>query len=120
MICDCATFDLKDEVKNLKKEYVKPDSIVEEQEQYSRRNSSLIHGLKDETNENIDEKAKNFFNENLTAVVKNEGIVRTHRLGRANGLIIAKLVRHNMKRLFVNKDPVFPEKQRNACHKISY
>jgi len=80
------------------------ENLIEEQEQYSRRNYFLIHGLALEENEDTDEKVIKFFSENLEINVTKNDIDRSHRLGKNSGLIIVKLIRHNLKAKICSKE----------------
>jgi len=96
--------DLEDEVKSLREENKLLHEQIEMQEQYSRRNCLLIHGIPAKSKENTDEQAKTFFQEHLGIQINDDEIDRSHRLGKASGPIIVKLVRHNTKHLlFSNK-----------------
>ena len=52
---------------------------MERQEQYSRRNCILIHGLKEEKNESADERVLKLFREELNEDVLVD-LDRTHRI----------------------------------------
>ena len=75
------------------------ESRLEEQEQYSRRNCLLIHGVPSVENENTDETAKEFFHSHLDIKLADYDLDRSHRLGNSknNGPIIVKFTRHNTK-----------------------
>ena len=54
---------------------------IDSQEQYSRCNCLLIHGIGEEKNENTDELAVNVINDNLELDIQAVDIERTHRIG---------------------------------------
>ena len=53
---------------------------MERQEQYSRRNCILIHGLKEEKNERTNDKVGKLFREELNEDVLLADLDRTHRI----------------------------------------
>ena len=55
---------------------------MERQEQYSRRNCILIHGLKEEKNESTDDRVLKLFREELNEDVLLADLDRTHRIGK--------------------------------------
>jgi len=103
VVCDSISYELKEEINNLKNEKINLENLIEEQELYSRRNYLFIHGLASEENEDTDEKIIKFFSENLEINVTKNDIDRFHRLGKIpptwknSGPIIVKLIRHNLK-----------------------
>ena len=95
---------LETEVKSLKEENQLLKQQLENQEQYSRRNCLLIHGVPPNTETSTDDTAKQFFEEALGLDIAENDIDRSHRLGRANGPIIIKFTRHNTKNwIYQNK-----------------
>ena len=82
---------------------------LDRQEQYSRRNCLLIHGLPESKNENTDELVIDTIKEKMGEEIKKNEIDRSHRLGapKNNGKsrpIIIKFVRYNTRcRIFKNK-----------------
>ena len=74
-----------------------PEEKIKMQEQYSRRNCLLVHGVPAEKNEDTNEVVKRVFKNHLSVEVKNNEIDRCHRLGKSNAgnPIIVKLVRHD-------------------------
>jgi len=89
----------------LKKEY-------ENLAQYTRRNCLIIHGIKEEDNENTNNLAKQFFSKNMEIDIAETDIDRSHRLIRKGGRIsndvenarkkspppiIVKFTRHDIK-----------------------
>ena len=55
--------------------------IMEKQEQYSRRNCTLIHGLKEEKTK-VDDRVLKLFREELNEEVLLADLHRTHRIGK--------------------------------------
>ena len=58
------------------------DAVVDRQEQYSRRNCLLLHGIVEETGEDKDEKIINTVQQSMDETIKPEDIDRLHRLGK--------------------------------------
>ena len=69
--------ELTDKVSNLSVQ-------VDEQEQYSRRNCLLIHGVEENQNEDTDTFSINIINEHLGLDIQPSDIDRTHRIGNKN------------------------------------
>ena len=82
---------------------------LDRQEQYSRRNCLLIHGLPESKNENTDELVIDTTKEKMGEEIEKNEIDRSHRLGapKSDGksrTIIIKFVRYNTScRVFKNK-----------------
>ena len=82
---------------------------LDRQEQYSRRNCLLIHGLPESKNENTDELVIDTIKEKMGEETEKDEIDRSHRLGapKINGKsrqIIIKFIRCNIRcRIFKNK-----------------
>ena len=57
-------------------------AVVDRQEQYSRRNCFLIHGIVEETVQDTDEKIINTRQQSMGETIKSQGIDRSHRLGK--------------------------------------
>ena len=76
---------------------------IERQEQYSRRNCIIIHGLKEEKNESTNDKVVKLFREELNEDVLLEDLDRTHRIGKKKDSsskphpIIVKFARYNIR-----------------------
>ena len=89
---------------------------LDRQEQYSRRNCLLIHGLPESKNENTDELVIDTIKEKMGEEIERNEIDRSHRLGapKNNGKsrpIIIKFVRYNIRcRIFKNKKKIVGEK----------
>ena len=86
------------------------ENKIDRQEQYSRRNCILIHGIAENKEENTDQQAIRFINENLDIKIDEIDIDRSHRIGRYDKTkkkarpIIAKLARYNVRgRVFREK-----------------
>ena len=83
---------------------------LDRQEQYSRRNCLLIHGIEENQNENTDALALEIINKKLELDMDEKDVDRTHRIGDKNKKknkprpIIIKFVRYNdRKKVFYNK-----------------
>ena len=86
------------------------ENKIDRQEQYSRRNCILIHGIAENKEENTDQQAIDFINENLDIKIDEIDIDRSHRIGRYDKTkkkprpIIVKFVRYNVRgRVFREK-----------------
>ena len=85
---------------------------IDGQEQYSRRNCILIHGIAEKKEENTDQQARYFINENLDIKIDEIDIDRSHRIGRYDKTkkkarpIIVKFARYNV------RGRVFRERQK--------
>ena len=80
------------------------------QEQYSRRNCLLFHGIEENDKENTDDLVVQFMNEKMDLDVNHNDIDRTHRIGRRDKNtkkvrpIIIKFSRYNVRsQVFGNK-----------------
>ena len=79
---------------------------MDRQEQYSRRNCILIHGLKDEKNESTDDRVMKLFREELYEDVLLVDFDRTHRIREkrdANSKprpVIEKFAQYNIREKF--------------------
>ena len=97
----------------------KLEKLQDQQEQYSRRNCLLIHGIAEEKEEITDEVIINTLNEKLDLDITLRDIERTHRIGelkKARGKIrpiIVKFVRYN------DRNRVFRNKKKLKGQKIS-
>ena len=79
-------------------------------EQYSRRNCLLLHGVRENSNENTDDIVVKTISENLDIDIQKEDLDRTHRVGKGNRAdgkarpIIIKFARYNVRRnVYSNK-----------------
>ena len=91
------------ELKNL-------ENQLDRQEQYSRRNCILIHGITETQDENTDDISLRTINEHLELELTEKELDHTHRIGNPKSgnkrprPIIAKFARYNTRRkVFVNK-----------------
>ena len=80
------------------------------QEQYSRRNCILIHGLKEEIDESTDDRVLKLFREELNEDVLLADLDRTNRIGKKRDSsskprpVIVKFTRYNIReKLFKSK-----------------
>ena len=104
IVCDSLSLELNNklgkmekEIDSINKKNEKLEILLESQEQYSRRNCLLIHGLPSEYKEDTDQIAINFFQTYLGIDVTRRDLDRSHRLGKQNSPIIVKFVNHNLK-----------------------
>ena len=101
--------DLKEKVLILSNEKKDLEQIIDRQEQYSRRNCILIHGVKEEQSEDTDNVLVKLIKDNLEEDVDLTELNRSHRIGKkkSNGKarpIIVKFARYNVRRkVFYNK-----------------
>ena len=87
---------LEEKVLGLTEKVDKLSSLVDRQEQYSRRNCILIHGVKENQNEDTDEVVINKIKSEVDLDISPRDINRTHRIGISskskNRPIIVKFV----------------------------
>ena len=87
------------------------DAVVDRQEQNSRRNCLLVHGIVEETIEDTDEKIINTLQQSMDETLKPEDIDWSHRLAKPKSSknakprpLIVKFVRYNtLNRIYRNK-----------------
>ena len=101
---------LEERVKELEKEKKDIYDNIDEMEQYSRRNCLLLHGVRENSNENTDDIVVKTISENLDIDIQKEDLDRTHRVGKGNRAdgkarpIIIKFARYNVRRnVYSNK-----------------
>ena len=82
------------------------DAVLDRQEQYSRRNHLLIHGVNEVEGKDTDELSVKVIEEHINQKIKPEDIDSSHRLGNPKKSIkakpqpiIAKYVRHNTRNI---------------------
>ena len=102
--------DLKSEVDSLSTKIEKLEKLQDQQEQYSRRNSLLVHSIAEEKGEITDEVIINTLNEKLDLQITLRDIDRMHQIGEPKitrgktRTIIVKFVQYNDRnRVFGNK-----------------
>ena len=81
----------------------KLEYLVDRQEQYSRRNCLLVHGIADINDENTDDLVLKTINEKLDIDITENEIDRSHRIGKKKDgqrprPIIVKLRRYNTRK----------------------
>ena len=81
----------------------KLESLVDRQEQYSRRNCLLVHGIEETNDENKDDLVLKSIYEKLGVDITENEIDRSHRIGRKKDgqrprPIIVKLTRYNTRK----------------------
>ena len=74
--------DLREEVSFLKNEHEQLKSVVENQEQYSRRNCLVIRRIPEEQGEGTDSIVLNAINEHLEEELTKDDTEGTHRVGK--------------------------------------
>ena len=101
--------ELKSTINSLNVRLDKADRALDCQEQYSRRNCLLIHGIDEENQENTDEVVINVLKKEMDEEITHQDIDRSHRLGnRKLGKnkprpIIIKFLRYVSAKIFKNK-----------------
>ena len=95
--------ELKEDLTSLKEKFFQVDKTLDRQEQYSRRNCLLVHGLEEKNNEDTDQEIINITKNDLAEEITIHDIDRTHRLGKRkldNNVprpIIVKFTRYNVR-----------------------
>ena len=83
---------------------------------YSRRNNLIIHGIKEERNEQTDNVIIDFLQKEMNITLSQKDLDRSHRLGKRNDSkkrprpIIVKFVRHNDKHLVYSRKKALKNK----------
>ena len=103
--------DLKNNVVFLTSKIEELDKKIDRQEQYSRRNCILLHGIKEEKDEkNTDEIVMKVLKEEMGEELTEQDIGRSHRIGKIKKInnkprpIIVKFSRYNTRnKIFMNK-----------------
>ena len=73
--------ELKSAINSLNVRLDKDDRVLDLQEQYSRRNCLLIHGIDEENQENTDEVVIHILKKEIDEEIAHLDIDRSHRLG---------------------------------------
>ena len=101
---------LRGEVSSLNEKLNGITEQVDRQEQYSRRNCLLIHGITEGNQENTDDLALEIFREKLDIELTQRDLDRTHRIGKNDKKsnrprpVIVKFIRYNdRKKIFSKK-----------------
>lgn len=95
--------ELNGKVEEMGKRIEDLERVSDRQEQYSRRNCLLVHGIEENNNENTDDLVVQFINEKLDLDVTENDIDRSHRIGRYDKNkkkvrpIIIKFARYNVR-----------------------
>ena len=102
---------LKSDMVNMNEKIEKLERIVDRQEQYSRCNCLLLHGITEGEGEKTDDLVLENLNEKMHVDLNPSDLVRTHRIGPKKAwsnkprAVIIKLVSYNTgKRIFLNKE----------------
>ena len=72
--------ELKEDLTSLKEKFFQVDKTLDRQEQYSRRNCLLVHGVEEKNNEDTDQEIINIVKNDLGEETTIHDIDRTHRL----------------------------------------
>ena len=101
---------MKSDMVNMNEKIEKLERIVDRQEQYSRRNCLLLHGITEGERENTDELVLETLNEKMHINLTPSDLDRTHRIGQKKAsskkprAVIIKFVSYNTrKKFFSNK-----------------
>lgn len=95
--------DLTSNVAQLSEQVKKLTLLNDQQEQYSRRNCLLVHGIEENKHEKTDDLVIETLKSNLEIDISTNDIDRTHRIGKPRGSgekprpIIVKLTRYNVR-----------------------
>ena len=73
---------LQNEVSALNKKVSHLEKQVDDQEQYSRRNCLLLHGIDEDQDESTDAKVINIVKDKLEIEISASDIDRSHRIGK--------------------------------------
>ena len=102
--------NLRKEVNKLSEKLENAEKKIEDQEQYSRRNCLLIHGIEETDKEKTDQLVLDVINKDMDIDMPISAIERTHRIGtpkqkkKKSRPIIVKFVRYyDRKNVYVNK-----------------
>ena len=104
---DAIIATLQNELKSATMKVQDLEKKMERQEQYSRRNCILIHGLKEEMDESTDDRVLKLFREELNEDVLLADLDRTHRTGKKRYSsckphpVIVKFARYNIREKFL-------------------
>ena len=111
---------LNEKVSALTKRSKVLEESIDQQEQYSCQNCSLIHGVEENSNEDTDKLALNIINNDLEIDLTETAIDRTHRIGDPKKKkkkvrpIIVKFVR------YYDRKQVFSKKKHLKGKRISF
>ena len=118
--------NLESEVTKMKEEIIDLKKGIDSQEQYSRRNCLLIHGVTESDDENTDEVVLNVLNEDVGVTVDIKEIDRSHRLGKPkpnsankNRPIIVKFTRYNKRSEVFKKKKSLKGKQMSITESLT-
>ena len=98
---------MKSDMVNMNEKIEKLERTVDRQEQYSRRNCLLLHGITEGERENTDDLVLETLNEKMHVDLMPSDIDRTHRIGQKKAssnksrAVIIKVISYNTrKRIF--------------------
>ena len=98
-------FQSRKKNEDLEKRLDDQDKRLDDQEQYTRRNCLLLHGVKEEKNEDTDQSAVDIINKDVDVEISEKDLDRSHRLGKPRAPvgkprpIIIKFSRYNVRHL---------------------
>ena len=75
-------FQSRKKNEDLEKRLDDQDKRLDDQEQYTRRNCLLLHGVKEEKNEDTDQSAVDIINKDVDVEISEKDLDRSHRLGK--------------------------------------
>ena len=81
-ILHTVTDNLLAEKVRLDESVTKLEDELDDQQQYSRRNCLLVHGIEEKLNEDTTQLALSVFNSNMELEITPDDITRTHRIGK--------------------------------------
>ena len=97
---------MKSDMVNMNEKIEKLERIVDRQEQYSRRNCLLLHGIAEGERENTDELVSETLNEKMHIDLTPSDLDGTHRIGQKKAsskkprAVITKFVSYNTRNFF--------------------
>ena len=100
---DAIIATLQSELKSASMKVEDLEKKMDRQEQYSRRNCILIHGLKEEQNKSTNDRVLELFREELNEDILLVDLDRTHRIGKKRHSnskprpVIVKFARYNIR-----------------------
>ena len=113
--------NLKEEVSTLKGRVEILEKESDDQEQYSRRNCILVHGLEENKDEITDDLVASFMRDKMYIDLSVTDINRSHQIGKPNPRkkrpIVVEFVRYNdRKKVFSNKKKLKDYLSRNIYY----
>ena len=100
---------MKSDMVNMNEKIEKLERIVDRQEQYSRCNCLLLHGIAEGEREKTDDLVLGTLNEKMYVDLTPSDLDRTHRIGQKKAssdkprAVILKFVSYNTRKIFFSK-----------------